>query len=75
VEKRRIEMYLVSTAAQLVACAGRQIAFAEGEAIHTESSHKYTIEDFRSLACKAGFRPRAVWCDPNRLFSLHWLEA
>jgi len=75
VEKRRIEMYLVSTAAQLVRVAGRQIAFAEGEAIHTESSHKYTIEDFRSLAVQAGFSPRAVWTDPDRLFSIHWLEA
>jgi dimethylhistidine N-methyltransferase len=75
VEKRRIEMYLVSTAAQLVRVGGRPIAFAEGEAIHTESSHKYTLEDFRSLAVQAGFAPRAVWTDPNRLFSVHWLEA
>ena len=75
VEKRRVEMYLVSTAAQLVRVCGRPIAFAEGEAIHTESSHKYTVEDFRSLAAQAGFAPRAVWCDPDRLFSLHWLEA
>jgi dimethylhistidine N-methyltransferase len=75
VEKRRIDMYLVSTAAQLVRVGGRPIAFAEGEAIHTESSHKYTIEDFRSLAVQAGFSPRAVWTDPERLFSVHWLEA
>jgi dimethylhistidine N-methyltransferase len=75
VEKRRIEMYLVSTAAQLVRVCGRPIAFAEGEAIHTESSHKYTIEDFRSLAVQAGFAPRAVWTDSQRLFSVHWLEA
>lgn len=75
VEKRRIEMYLVSTTAQLVRVCGRPIAFAEGEAIHTESSHKYTIEDFRSLAVQAGFAPRAVWCDEDRLFSIHWLEA
>lgn len=75
VEKRRIEMYLISTAAQIVRVCGRPITFAEGEAIHTESSHKYTIEDFRSLAAQAGFAPRAVWCDPDRLFSIHWLEA
>ena len=75
VEERRIEMYLISTAAQLVRICGRPIAFAEGEAIHTESSHKYTVEDFRSLAVQAGFAPRAVWCDPERLFSVHWLEA
>ena len=73
--QRRIEMYLVSTAAQLVRVCGRPISFAEGDAIHTEWSHKYTIEDFRTLAAQAGFAPRAVWCDPDRLFSLHWLEA
>ena len=75
VEQKRVEMYLVSTAAQLVRVCGRQIAFAEGEAIHTEWSHKYTVEDFRTLAAQAGFAPRAVWCDPDRLFSIHWLEA
>ena len=75
VEEHRIEMYLVSVAAQIVRVCGRPIAFAEGEAIHTEWSHKYTIEDFRSLAAQAGFTPRAVWTDPDRLFSLHWLEA
>jgi hypothetical protein len=34
-----------------------------------------TIEGFRCLAAKAGFAPRAMWCDVQRLFSLHWLEA
>ena len=73
--QRRIEMYLVSTEAQRVSVCGRSFAFAEGEAIHTEYSYKYTVEDFRALALSAGFVPRAVWCDENRLFSIHWLEA
>jgi len=72
---RRIEVYLVSLAAQRVTICGRQFAFAEGEAIHTEWSYKYTVEDFRALAASAGFSPRAVWCDPHRLFSVHWLES
>ena len=72
---RRIEVYLVSTAPQRVTICGRQFAFSEGEAIHTEWSYKYTVEDFRALAASAGFTPRAVWCDPNRLFSVHWLES
>ena len=75
VEEHRIEMYLVSTAAQLVRVCGRPIAFAQGEAVHTEWSYKYTIDDFRTLSAQAGFSPRAVWTDPDRLFSLHWLEA
>ena len=73
--QHRIEMYLVSTEAQRVSVSGRAIAFAEAEAIHTEYSYKYTVEDFRALAASAGFVPRAVWCDANRLFSIHWLQA
>ena len=72
---QRIEMYLVSAARQQVSIAGRAVSFVEGEAVHTENSHKMTIEGFRSLAAKAGFAPRAAWCDVQRLFSLHWLEA
>lgn len=72
--QRRVEMYLVSTQAQRVTICGRSIAFSQGEAVHTEYSHKYTIEDFHALASEAGFIPRAVWCDPDRLFSIHWLE-
>jgi dimethylhistidine N-methyltransferase len=73
--RRRIGMYLVSACAQRVHLPGRAIGFAEGEAIHTEWSQKYTVEGFRALAAEAGFIPRAVWCDEARLFSLHWLEA
>jgi dimethylhistidine N-methyltransferase len=71
----RIEMYLVSLKRQSVSVMGRRFDFAAGEAIHTEDSHKYTIECFREMAAHAGFRPRAVWTDPERLFSLHWLES
>jgi dimethylhistidine N-methyltransferase len=70
----RVEMYLVSLKRQRVTLCGRQFDFAPGEAVHTEDSHKYTIESFRELAARAGFSPRAVWTDPDRLFALHWLE-
>jgi len=71
----RIEMYLVSLKRQSVNMMGRRFDFTAGEAVHTEDSHKYTIESFREMAARAGFRPRAVWTDPERLFSLHWLES
>ena len=73
--RQRIEMYLVSAARQQARIAGCAVSFVEGEAVHTENSHKMTVEGFRSLAAKAGFTPRATWCDVQRLFSLHWLEA
>jgi uncharacterized SAM-dependent methyltransferase len=69
-------MHLMSLRDQRVRlCDDAAILFAEGETIHTENSHKYTIDGFRALASEAGFMPRATWCDANRLFSLHWLEA
>lgn len=73
--RRRMEMYLVSLAAQHVTVAGTELSFADGDAIHTEDSLKYTVEDFQSLASAAGFVPNSVWSDENRLFSVHWLES
>jgi L-histidine Nalpha-methyltransferase len=70
----RIEMYLVSLKRQSVTIGAERFDFAAGEPVHTEDSHKYTIESFREIAARAGFIPRAVWADENRLFSLHWLE-
>jgi uncharacterized SAM-dependent methyltransferase len=72
-------MYLVSLKRQMVrlpfAPEGGVVDFAAGEAVHTEDSHKYSIESFREIAARAGFSPRAVWCDEARLFSIHWLES
>jgi dimethylhistidine N-methyltransferase len=73
--EQRIEMYLMSTAAQRASVCGRSVAFADGEAVNTEYSYKYTVDGFRALAQSTGFAPRAVWCDADRLFSVHWLEA
>ena len=75
---QRIEMYLVSLKRQSVRLSpalGGVVEFAAGEAVHTEDSHKYSIESFREIAAHAGFSPRAVWCDEARLFSIHWLES
>lgn len=72
---KRIEMHLVSRERQNVFLLDRDIAFEEGETIHTENSHKYTVEGFQRLAIAAGFNPAQVWYDKDRLFSLHWLES
>lgn len=72
---QRIEMHLVSRRDQQVSLAGRRFTFAQGDTLHTENSHKYTVAGFRALAEEAGFRPGPVWCDPAGLFSLHWLTA
>ncbi len=71
---QRIEMHLVSRVAQRVQVAGQAFDFCVGESLHTENSHKYSIDGFRALAQKAGFAPGPVWCDPKQWFSLHWLS-
>jgi len=70
----RIEMHLVSRAAQTIRLGAHVFTFAEGETIHTENSYKYTREGFRTLADTAGWTPCAVWTDPDDLFSVHALR-
>jgi len=69
-----IEMHLVSRRAQQVRVAGRVIAFAEGEFIHTEDSYKHTEEAFAGLARAAGWQVHAIWTDPQRRFALGLLD-
>ena len=68
-------MHLVSLAAPDRAGAGPRVRFAEGERIHTENSHKYSVTEFQSLAAAAGWRPVKAWTDADRLFSLHLLRS
>ena len=70
----RIEMQLTSTCKQTVNIDGHSFEFDAGESIHTENSYKYTNDEFRSLAQRAGFTSCAVWTDSDRLFSLHFLR-
>lgn len=65
-----IEMHLRSLEPQVVTVAGREIAFAADETIHTESSRKYAVETFLQLARKAGWREGEVWRDPDALFAV-----
>ena len=71
----RIEMHLASLARQQVRLGSYRFGFQLGESIHTENSYKYSVEEFRALAAKAGFRGQRVWTDRKRLFSLHGLVA
>ncbi len=73
--RSRVEMHLVSTCAQQVTVGGSSFAFRAGEAIHTENSYKYTIEDFAALGRTAGYLHRQCWTDDERLFAVHYLTA
>ena len=73
-EKGRIEMHLVSKRHQTARVDGHAFEFEPGESIHTEDSHKYTIEGFHALAAEAGWRAYRHWTDANNLFSIHYLR-
>ena len=70
----RIEMHLVSLERQTVRVLGQTFSFAKGERIHTENSHKYSVEEFQALAVSAGWTPANTWTDQDQLFSLHLLR-
>jgi dimethylhistidine N-methyltransferase len=72
-DKGRVEMHLVSKCQQRVHLAGQSFQFNAGETIHTESSHKYTLDGFKHLAAAAGWTVIYVWIDDKNLFSVQYL--
>ena len=74
-ERYRIEMHLISRKAQTVRILGRSFAFRSGESIHTESSYKYSLDRFVTLARGSGWKPVASWTDADGMFSVHALVA
>jgi L-histidine N-alpha-methyltransferase len=68
----RIEMYLVSMRAQQVRIGrlGLEVAFAAGEAIHTEDSYKYSMEELGAVADNAGLIIEHTYFDSERRFCL-----
>jgi L-histidine Nalpha-methyltransferase len=73
----RVEMHLVSLAAQEVQVAESDLRFRleDGETIWTESSYKYEPEGIRQLVEPAGFVQRNQWIDDRARFALTLFEA
>ncbi len=70
-----IRMWLVSKEKQQVNINGSEhFDFETDEAICTEHSHKYSPDDFITLAAQAGWQTEQMWTDENRLFSLWYLQ-
>ncbi|SDK17627.1 L-histidine N(alpha)-methyltransferase [Microbulbifer yueqingensis] len=72
--RQRVEMHLVSLKAQRVRISGEEFGFSEGETIHTENSHKYSLQGFASMLDSAGFKSRCNWVDGKELYALHYAE-
>jgi dimethylhistidine N-methyltransferase len=69
----RVEMHLVSLKKQQVHVGDVEISFNLGESVWTESSYKYTLEEFARLAATAGFNVEQVWTDERQFFSIQYL--
>ena len=69
-----IEMFLKSKSDQVVNLAGHEIYLNEGETIHTENSHKYSLAEFHDLADAAGFVQHRYWCDARNWFAVFYLS-
>ncbi len=72
-DKGRVVIELVSQANQTFEVGDTAFNIADGEAILTEYSHKYTLEGFATMANDAGFTVEKVWTDADQLFSVQFL--
>jgi dimethylhistidine N-methyltransferase len=73
-EAGRIEMWLVADEDQEVRVAGETLLFRRGEAIRTETSQKFSPEEFKLLATDAGFDVAHRWSDERQLFDVVLLQ-
>jgi L-histidine N-alpha-methyltransferase len=71
--KNRIEMKLKAIKKNNISINGSNYSIKKNEEIHTENSHKYTIQSFKNLAIKAGWKIKKTWVDDKKLFSVHCL--
>ena len=75
-QERRVEMHLRSLATQRITVreAGLSFEMRAGETIWTESSYKYTTEEIRLMACRAGLDCAEQWVDEEWPFAESLLE-
>ena len=71
----RIEMSLRSLGNQMIRIDNQFFHINESDEILTEYSHKYTIEQFTTMADAAGWSCRALWFDSRKYFAVMYLEA
>lgn len=69
-ELGRIEIYLRSRVDQTILLDGQTVQVEAGELIHTEYSHKYTIDGFAEMAKEVGWTLRRWWTDENQYFAV-----
>lgn len=71
-EKSRIEMHLIAIQDCVVNSPflKQPLQFKKGDSIHSENSHKYTLESIRELAEYAGLEIKNYYTDSKKWFAL-----
>ncbi|QLH04856.1 L-histidine N(alpha)-methyltransferase [Nitrosopumilus oxyclinae] len=71
-EDQRIEMYLKSLVNQsvVISKSGLLLNLEKNELIHTEHSHKFTLDQIKTLFTSTGFKINHTWLDEKTNFSL-----
>jgi dimethylhistidine N-methyltransferase len=67
---QRVDLRLVSQRNQRVRVSGQTFEFEANEPIHTEYSHKYTVDRFARMASEAGWKLERHWLDPDQYFGV-----
>jgi dimethylhistidine N-methyltransferase len=76
-ELGRMEIYLVSRAPQTVRIRAidLEVHFERGEAIHTENSYKFDLDQLPAFGRQSGFDLVKTWLDSARRFSFNLFKA
>ncbi len=71
-EDQRIEMYLKSLVNQsvIISKSNLLLGLKKDELIHTEHSHKFTLDQIQKLLTSTGFKINHTWLDEKTHFSL-----
>jgi dimethylhistidine N-methyltransferase len=72
--ENRVELYLEALEDLTVLWPGKSRIFKRGELIHTENSHKYTIESIKRLLKNAGFETIQIWTDAKDYFAVIYAQ-
>ena len=72
--QNRVELYLEALEDLTVSWPGNSRVFKRGDLIHTENSHKYTIESIKQLLKNGGFEKTRIWTDPKDYFAVIYAQ-
>jgi len=69
---QRIDMHLKSLVTQsiVIGKSNLSLELKQGELIHTEHSHKFTLPQIENLMVNCGFEIKQIWLDDDKNYSL-----